>query len=126
MRRAGAAAGLGATIALFCDVIIADERAVIGDPHVKVGLVAGDGGFEERRIGNGQPDAPRGLRRYGPGYVNRDQFLRPFAVAHHLQCQIQHQRIKRRSEICKYPIIQGLGCLVSRSCSGKQHQSVTC
>lgn len=40
----GAAAGLGASIALLCDVIIADERAKIGDPHVKVGLVAGDGG----------------------------------------------------------------------------------
>jgi enoyl-CoA hydratase len=40
----GAAAGLGASIALLCDIIIADERALIGDPHVKVGLVAGDGG----------------------------------------------------------------------------------
>jgi len=40
----GAAAGLGASIALLCDIIIADEKAVIGDPHVKVGLVAGDGG----------------------------------------------------------------------------------
>ena len=40
----GAAAGLGATIALLCDVIVATENAVIGDPHVKVGLVAGDGG----------------------------------------------------------------------------------
>ncbi len=40
----GAAAGLGATIALLCDIIIADEKSVIGDPHVKVGLVAGDGG----------------------------------------------------------------------------------
>jgi len=40
----GAAAGLGASIALLCDLIIADERARIGDPHVKVGLVAGDGG----------------------------------------------------------------------------------
>lgn len=40
----GAAAGLGATIALLCDIIIADETALIGDPHVKVGLVAGDGG----------------------------------------------------------------------------------
>ncbi len=40
----GAAAGLGATIALLCDIIIADEVAKIGDPHVKVGLVAGDGG----------------------------------------------------------------------------------
>ena len=40
----GAAAGLGATIALLCDIIIADKTAKIGDPHVKVGLVAGDGG----------------------------------------------------------------------------------
>ena len=40
----GAAAGLGATIALLCDVVVAVETAVIGDPHVKVGLVAGDGG----------------------------------------------------------------------------------
>lgn len=40
----GPAAGLGATLALLCDVIIADEKARIGDPHVKVGLVAGDGG----------------------------------------------------------------------------------
>ena len=40
----GAAAGLGATIALLCDIIIADENAVIGDPHVRMGIVAGDGG----------------------------------------------------------------------------------
>lgn len=31
-------------MALFCDVIIASEDAKIGDPHVSVGLVAGDGG----------------------------------------------------------------------------------
>ncbi len=40
----GHAVGLGATIALFCDVIIAAENAKIGDPHVNAGLVAGDGG----------------------------------------------------------------------------------
>ena len=40
----GAAAGLGASMALLCDIIVADETALIGDPHVKVGLVAGDGG----------------------------------------------------------------------------------
>ncbi len=40
----GHAVGLGATIALLCDVIFAAESAKIGDPHVKVGLVAGDGG----------------------------------------------------------------------------------
>jgi enoyl-CoA hydratase len=40
----GAAMGLGATIALFCDIIIAAEHAKIADPHVKVGFAAGDGG----------------------------------------------------------------------------------
>jgi enoyl-CoA hydratase len=40
----GAAAGLGASVALLCDLVVADEAALIGDPHVKVGLVAGDGG----------------------------------------------------------------------------------
>jgi len=36
--------GLGATIALFSDIVIAADTARIGDPHVRVGLVAGDGG----------------------------------------------------------------------------------
>lgn len=40
----GAAAGLGATIALHCDVVIAARTARIGDPHVKMGITAGDGG----------------------------------------------------------------------------------
>ena len=40
----GHATGFGATMALFCDVIFAAEEARIGDPHVSVGLTAGDGG----------------------------------------------------------------------------------
>lgn len=40
----GHAIGLGATLALFCDITVADVSAKIADPHVKVGLVAGDGG----------------------------------------------------------------------------------
>jgi len=40
----GHAVGLGATLALLCDVIFAADSAKIGDPHVNVGLVAGDGG----------------------------------------------------------------------------------
>ena len=43
-RMNGPAAGFGASIALLCDIIVADENAKIGDPHVKVGIVAGDGG----------------------------------------------------------------------------------
>lgn len=40
----GDAMGLGATLALLCDVVIASDTARIADPHVRVGLVAGDGG----------------------------------------------------------------------------------
>ncbi|CAN7770377.1 enoyl-CoA hydratase-related protein [Pseudorhodoferax sp. LjRoot39] len=40
----GAATGLGASIALLCDLTYAAAHAKIGDPHVKVGLVAADGG----------------------------------------------------------------------------------
>lgn len=36
--------GLGATIALMCDLSIAVDDARFGDPHVKMGYVAGDGG----------------------------------------------------------------------------------
>lgn len=40
----GPAVGLGATVALLCDVIFAARSAYISDPHVSVGMVAGDGG----------------------------------------------------------------------------------
>ena len=40
----GHAMGLGASIALLCDVIFVADTATIGDPHVRVGIVAGDGG----------------------------------------------------------------------------------
>lgn len=36
--------GLGATLALMCDITIATDDARFGDPHVKMGYVAGDGG----------------------------------------------------------------------------------
>jgi len=40
----GDAIGLGATMALFCDLVLVADHARIGDPHVKAGIVAGDGG----------------------------------------------------------------------------------
>lgn len=40
----GSAAGLAASVALLCDVIVMADGAKIVDPHVQVGLVAGDGG----------------------------------------------------------------------------------
>ena len=40
----GPAVGLGASIALFADMAIAAEDARIGDTHINVGLVPGDGG----------------------------------------------------------------------------------
>ncbi|MCG7207404.1 enoyl-CoA hydratase/isomerase family protein [Streptomyces arenae] len=40
----GAAMGLGATVALACDAVVAARSATLADTHVNVGLVAGDGG----------------------------------------------------------------------------------
>ena len=40
----GDAMGLGATLVLGCDAVVAARRARLADPHVMVGLVAGDGG----------------------------------------------------------------------------------
>jgi len=40
----GPAIGLGCSLALFCDFVYATPDSVFADPHVSVGLVAGDGG----------------------------------------------------------------------------------
>jgi enoyl-CoA hydratase len=40
----GPAVGLGCSVALLCDIMLISETAYLADPHVAVGLVAGDGG----------------------------------------------------------------------------------
>ena len=40
----GDAIGLGASLVLLSDIVVAARGARIGDPHVRMGLVAGDGG----------------------------------------------------------------------------------
>ena len=40
----GPAVGLGCSVALLCDIMLISEEAYLADPHVAVGLVAGDGG----------------------------------------------------------------------------------
>lgn len=40
----GPAVGLGCSVAILCDVVLMSETAHLADPHVAVGLVAGDGG----------------------------------------------------------------------------------
>jgi enoyl-CoA hydratase len=40
----GPAVGLGCSLAVLCDLVVMSEDTYIADPHVTVGLVAGDGG----------------------------------------------------------------------------------
>jgi len=40
----GPAVGLGASLALLCDTLLMADTASLADPHVRVGIVAGDGG----------------------------------------------------------------------------------
>ena len=53
---AGLALGGGLELALSCDVVVADETAVLGLPEVTVGLVPGGGGTQLllRRVGSGR------------------------------------------------------------------------
>ncbi|MCU1452678.1 MAG: hypothetical protein JWN46_824 [Acidimicrobiales bacterium] len=40
----GPAVGLGCSVAVMCDLVLIADTAYMADPHVSVGLVAGDGG----------------------------------------------------------------------------------
>jgi len=40
----GPAVGLGCSLAVLCDIVLISQAAHLADPHVSVGLVAGDGG----------------------------------------------------------------------------------
>lgn len=40
----GPAVGLGCSLAVLCDIVMMDETSYLADPHVAIGLVAGDGG----------------------------------------------------------------------------------
>lgn len=40
----GPAVGLGCSVAVLCDIVLISQQAYLADPHVAVGLVAGDGG----------------------------------------------------------------------------------
>jgi enoyl-CoA hydratase/carnithine racemase len=40
----GPAVGLGCSLASMSDIVVVEEHAYFGDPHVALGLVAGDGG----------------------------------------------------------------------------------
>lgn len=40
----GPAVGLGCSLAVMCDLVVISEDTYLADPHVSVGLVAGDGG----------------------------------------------------------------------------------
>jgi enoyl-CoA hydratase len=39
----GVAVGLGCSLASMCDLVVMEEQATFADPHVAIGLVAGDG-----------------------------------------------------------------------------------
>jgi enoyl-CoA hydratase len=75
----GHAMGLGASIALLCDVVFVADSATIGDPHVKVGLVAGDGGTIAWPLALGPMLAKRFLMTGDP--VTADQAVR-LGLAH--------------------------------------------
>src|SRR5947209_87310 len=41
----GPAVGLGCSIAMLCDIVLMSETSFLADPHLRMGLVPGDGGM---------------------------------------------------------------------------------
>ena len=76
----GPAVGLGASIALLCDAIFMGSDATIADPHVRVGIVAGDGGTTIWPLVLGPMLAKRYLLTGDP--VGADEALRLGLVSH--------------------------------------------
>ncbi|MEV4113828.1 enoyl-CoA hydratase-related protein [Nonomuraea sp. NPDC049695] len=76
----GDAGYLGATIALFCDVIFMSETATISDPHVHLGIVAGDGGVGAWPLAMGPALAKRYLLTGDP--VTAQEAARMGLVTH--------------------------------------------
>jgi len=70
----GHAVGLGASIALLCDAAVMAQSATLVDPHVKVGIVAGDGGTVAWPLAVGPMLAKRYLMTGDP--VSADEAFR--------------------------------------------------
>ena len=73
----GHAIGLGASIALLCDAVFMARSATIADPHVRVGIVAGDGGTVAWPLAVGPMRAKRWLLTGDAGARRRSRADRP-------------------------------------------------
>ena len=60
-----------------------------------IGVVAGDGRLDQRRIGDRKRDALGRLVALRASDIDADQLLRALAVPHHLQRQIEQHRVQR-------------------------------
>ena len=84
-----------------------DGRAIGGfaglaDSHhhpAPIGIFAGDCGFHQGRIGDGERDTPRGLGRRGAGHLYGDQLARTFAIARDLLGKVGHDAAKRTAKL---------------------------
>jgi enoyl-CoA hydratase/carnithine racemase len=112
----GAAAGLGANLALLMDAAVVDEDAIIGDTHVRAGLVAGDGAaviwpllvgpnrakefLMTSRMLNGRDAARIGLVNAA---VPKDELReRAFALAHQFADQAPYAAMATKAIINQY------------------------
>jgi enoyl-CoA hydratase len=112
----GAAAGLGANLALLMDAAVIDEDAIIGDTHVRAGLVAGDGAaviwpllvgpnrakefLMASRMLNGRDAARIGL--VNAAVPKGDLRERAFALAHQFADQAPYAAMATKAIINQY------------------------
>ncbi len=77
------------------------------DDAAPIGVLAGDRGLHQRRIGDRHADAVRAAVALGAFDGDRDQLLRAFAVAHHQVREIAAQLRQRRAEAIGIGMVGG-------------------
>ena len=75
------------------------------DNPAPIGIFASDGGFDQRRIGNGKTDLTGNCIGPGTRNINGDKLGCAFAIAHNLDGKIAHDRGQGSAEISQCRII---------------------
>jgi enoyl-CoA hydratase len=125
----GTCMGLGASVALLCDITVIVEDALIGDPHVKIGLVPGDGGalIWPQHIGFARAKEYMLLGENLTGREAADMGLVNYAVPRD-QLDAKVDGFARRLAALPYPAVQGaktvLNSVLKRNFAGLVEESL--
>ena len=94
------------------------------DDAAPVGVLARDGGLDQRAFGDRLGDPARRGRAGGAGDVDLDEFARALAVAHQLRGEVVHDLFQLGLEVGQPPVARARDARRTRSAGGEQKAGV--